>query len=226
MATSARLASHSISLVDIDAYDYRNQEQLKRLRGKADAAYIQRESVVSSHIRDIAFDVGNSAASWAAKHCRPGLGHYGRRPPHAGAGRFRADRNLPPIFRCKQGKTFCAENCRDDFPVKNDIARISKTLYETANWWPPNTSARTQNMAQTPAPRLAKRWTKTRPRPAHYTLRDLSKIRPKNFQQTPRAMLNTAVSEVGECVRVSRALAVIGAPGRPPNIGCEYLGKT
>src|SRR5258707_5921617 len=58
------------------------------------------------------------------------------------------------------------------------------------------------------------------------TLRDLSKISEVNQkifrQETPRAMLNTAVSEVGGYVRVTRDLAVVGAPGRPPEMAAEF----
>src|SRR5207245_4857499 len=58
------------------------------------------------------------------------------------------------------------------------------------------------------------------------TLRDLSKISEVNQkifrQQTPRAMLNTAVSEVGAYLRGTRALAVVGAPGRRPEMAAEY----
>src|SRR5207245_2862753 len=58
------------------------------------------------------------------------------------------------------------------------------------------------------------------------TLRDLSKISEINQkifrQQTPRAMLNTTVSEVGTYLRGTRALAVVGAPGRPPEMAAEF----
>src|SRR3989475_12787933 len=58
------------------------------------------------------------------------------------------------------------------------------------------------------------------------TLRDLSKISEVNQkifrQQTPRAMLNTAVNEVGSYLRVTRALAVVGTPGRPPEMAAEF----
>ncbi len=61
------------------------------------------------------------------------------------------------------------------------------------------------------------------------TLRDLSKISEINQkifrQQTPRAMLNTAVNEVGGYLRAARALAVIGAPGRPPELAAEYSAQ-
>src|SRR6202043_3523826 len=58
------------------------------------------------------------------------------------------------------------------------------------------------------------------------TLRDLSKISEVNQkifrQQTPRAMLNTAVSEVGSYLRATRSLAVVGAAGRPPELTAEF----
>jgi diguanylate cyclase (GGDEF)-like protein len=58
------------------------------------------------------------------------------------------------------------------------------------------------------------------------TLRDLAKISEINQkifrQQTPRAMLNTAVNEVGAYLRCSRALAVFGASGRPPEMAAEF----
>jgi diguanylate cyclase (GGDEF)-like protein len=41
-------------------------------------------------------------------------------------------------------------------------------------------------------------------------------------QQTPRAMLNTAVNEVGLHLHTTRAFAVVGASGRPPEITAEY----
>ena len=62
------------------------------------------------------------------------------------------------------------------------------------------------------------------------TLRDLSKISEINQkifrQQTPRAMLNTAVSEVGSHLRVTRCIAVVGAPGRPPEMSAEFCSQT
>jgi diguanylate cyclase (GGDEF)-like protein len=61
------------------------------------------------------------------------------------------------------------------------------------------------------------------------TLRDLSKISEVNQkifrQQTPRAMLNTAVNEVGTYLRGTRALAVVGTPGRPPEMAAEFCAS-
>ena len=61
------------------------------------------------------------------------------------------------------------------------------------------------------------------------TLRDLSKISEINQkifrQQTPRAMLNTAVNEVGS--HCGRALYRGGRrPGRPPEMAAEFCSQT
>src|SRR5260370_7756180 len=44
-------------------------------------------------------------------------------------------------------------------------------------------------------------------------------------QQTPRAMLNTAVNEVGAYLQATRALAVVGAQGRPPELSAEFCAQ-
>jgi len=58
------------------------------------------------------------------------------------------------------------------------------------------------------------------------TLRDLTKISEINQkifrQQTPRAMLNTTVNEVGAYMKAARTFSVIGAPGRPPEMAAEH----
>ena len=38
-------------------------------------------------------------------------------------------------------------------------------------------------------------------------------------------MLNTAVNEVGGYLRAARALAVVGTPGRPPELAAEYCAQ-
>jgi diguanylate cyclase (GGDEF)-like protein len=61
------------------------------------------------------------------------------------------------------------------------------------------------------------------------TLRDLSKISEINQkifrQQTPRAMLNTAVNEVGAHLHTARAIAVVGSLGRPPEMSAEFCDQ-
>ncbi|MFI5106316.1 MAG: hypothetical protein ACHP79_15445, partial [Terriglobales bacterium] len=131
------------------------------------------------------------------------------------------------------------------FPGEEERSARLSNLYQMANWWPPG-SPKLKSDAAPAAPVVAASpvapvaqvappapaveapspiTTKTGVYSAE-TLRDLSKISEVNQkifrQQTPRAMLNTAVSEVGSYLRATRALAVVGTPGRPPEMAAEF----
>jgi diguanylate cyclase (GGDEF)-like protein len=116
------------------------------------------------------------------------------------------------------------------FPGEEAKNERLKNLYQTASWWPkgaPPKKTEAPARAATPAaPEVAQASPAKTGTYNADTLRDLAKISEINQkifrQQTPRAMLNTAVNEIGEYLRVSRALAVIGAPGRPPDLAAEY----
>ena len=137
------------------------------------------------------------------------------------------------------------------FPGEEERYPRLRNLYELANWWPEgapkaksaaawrlalstSTSAASRRAAAQEADAAGSRFTAASPnKTGTYsadTLRDLSKISEINqkmfSQQTPRAMLNTAVNEVGGYLRAARALAVIGASwGRPPELAAEYCGQ-
>ena len=125
------------------------------------------------------------------------------------------------------------------FPGEEERHPRLRNLYQLANWWPqgaPKAKARNPRQqsrhqrppAPLPEPATSNIGHETGVYTAE-TLRDLSKISEINQkifrQQTPRAMLNTAVNEVGGYLRASRALAVVGAPGRPPEIAAEYCAQ-
>src|SRR4029077_6621214 len=118
------------------------------------------------------------------------------------------------------------------FPGEEERNTRLRNLYQTANWWPAGSS---RPKAEPAAPVRHVEAVPESPglgitqKPGVYTaetLRDLAKISEINQkifrQQTPRAMLNTAVNEVGAYLHCSRALAVFGAPGRPPEMAAEF----
>src|SRR5881394_3132222 len=125
------------------------------------------------------------------------------------------------------------------FPGEEERSTRLANLYQMANWWPPGApkpktepvpaQPATPTTPVAPVAPLAEAPTPITMKTGVYsveTLRDLSKISEVNQkifrQQTPRAMLNTAVNEVGTYLRVTRALAVVGPPGRPPEMAAEY----
>ena len=116
------------------------------------------------------------------------------------------------------------------FPGEEGRNARLQNLYQLANWWPKSPSKPAE-----PAPKAASvpvveaQPTPPTGRTGSYTadtLRDLTKIseiNQKTFrQQTPRAMLNTTVTEVGTYLKAARTLAVIGEPGRPPEMAAEH----
>jgi len=117
------------------------------------------------------------------------------------------------------------------FPGEEQKNTRLQNLYQTANFWPQGVPAKKAEAPRPASPPPAEVAKASPAKTGAYnadTLRDLSKISEINQkifrQQTPRAMLNTAVNEIGEYLRASRALAVIGSPGRPPDLAAEYCG--
>jgi diguanylate cyclase (GGDEF)-like protein len=220
-------------LVDIDSYDYRNQERLERLRGKADDSFVQR----------IASRLTRSGTTISTSETEPQAGP--RSVPESSSPATEEGRRMQTledlIVQTEIFLQYSLQNKAMDrlhkiaelFPGEEEKNARLRNLYQTANFWPQGVPVKKIVEAPRPAasPPTAE-VAKTSPaKTGTYnadTLRDLSKISEINQkifrQQTPRAMLNTAVNEIGEYLRASRTLAVIGTAGRPPDLAAEYCG--
>lgn len=227
---NVKKASESLErLVDIDPYDYRNQERLEMLRGRVEDAYVNR---LSSRMMKAGQATGGQAP-------RTGLsqGAAGRLADSEGGRQMQALEDLivqTEIFLQYSLHSKALERLQKIaslFPGEEARNARLSSLYQTANWWPPGAQkpkdegAAKSGAAAPPAGELQTGVSRTGVYSAE-TLRDLSKISEINQkifrQQTPRAMLNTAVSEVGTYLRATRALAVFGSPGRPPEMAAEF----
>jgi tetratricopeptide (TPR) repeat protein len=237
----AKAAETLERLVDIDAFDYRNQERLELLRGRVDEAHLKR------------------IASRLLKSSTPTPGHTSHAPPaqapeapSPGSEEGRQLQALEDLI--VQTEIFLQYSLQNKalerlqriaamFPGEEERSARLANLYQMANWWPKGTpKAKTEPAPAPPAASaapvapaapVAEAPVPITSRTGVYsaeTLRDLSKISEVNQkifrQQTPRAMLNTAVNEVGTYLRVTRALAVVGAPGRPPELAAHREGRT
>src|SRR5712664_876161 len=230
----AKAAESLERLVDIDAYDYRNQERLELLRGRVDEAYLKR---VGSRL-------AKSGTETAAHTTHPTPGQsVAPPPPLSEEGRHKqALEDLivqTEIFLQYSLQSKALERLQRIaamFPGEEEHSARLANLYQLANWWPPGAAKQKTESAPAAAaaPAIAAPVVEPVPTPitgktgvySADTLRDLSKISEINQkifrQQTPRAMLNTAVNEVGTYLRGTRALAVVGAPGRPPEMAAEF----
>ncbi len=213
-------------LADIDAYDYRNHERLERLRGRVDDSYL----------KSLAGRLARSAAATAPVQAQErGAPDGASLQPVTDAAR--SQQELEDLI--VQTEIFIQYSLQNKaierlqkiasmFPGEEENNARLRNLYELANWWPPGAAkpkpeaASAAAAAQAEAPPVSG---KTGVYSAD-TLRDLTKISEitqKIYrQQTPRAMLNTAVSEIGAYLRSARTFAVIGAPGRAPEMAAEH----
>lgn len=226
-------------LVDIDAYDYRNQERLESLRGRVDDTFFKR--VAGRLARS-----SSPTAGAPSHHHAPASEVVTSSQPMTEAGR--ESQTLEDLI--VQTEIFLQYSLHNKaldrlqkigvmFPGEEKRNARLSNLYQLANWWPPGAhrqqpspaapvaapvvAAPVQAPAEVQQPAAA---SKAGVYTAE-TLRDLSKISEVNQkifrQQTPRAMLNTAVNEVGAYLHAARAIAVVGAVGRPPEMTAEFF---
>src|SRR5438046_2853319 len=224
-------------LVDIDAYDHRKQERMELLRGRVD----------DSHLKQIASRLVKSSTPMPGHATPQAPAGQASTAPSPGSEEGRQLQALEDLI--VQTEIFLQYSLQNKalerlqriaamFPGEEERSARLANLYQMANWWPKGTpQARTEPSPVPPAAPLAPAapvaeaavtiTSKTGVYSAE-TLRDLSKISEINQkifrQQTPRAMLNTAVNEVGSYLQATRALAVVGAPGRPPEMAAEFCG--
>src|SRR5712692_678707 len=217
-------------LVDIDAYDYRNQERLELLRGRVDEVQLKR---IASRLMK-----GGTGAPARATHTAPAQNVPGP-PPTSEEGRHvQALEDLivqTEIFLQYSLQNKALERLQKIaamYPGEEERNARLSNLYQMANWWPQGAPKPKKEPAAAPATPLVEAQAAITGRTGIYsaeTLRDLSKISEINQkifrQQTPRAMLNTAVTEVGTYLQATRALAVVGAAGRPPEMAAEFCAS-
>ena len=229
----AKAADSLERLVDIDPYDYRNQERLEKLRGRID----------ESHLKRIASRLTKSTTAGPPLQATTAQNVPAAAPTTAEGRHLQALEDLivqTEIFLQYSLQNKALERLQKIaamFPGEEERNARLSNLYQLANWWPPGaTKPKTEQepapVSATPVAPVNEAQSAMAGKTGVYsaeTLRDLSKISEINQkifrQQTPRAMLNTAVNEVGAYLRATRAMAVVGAPGRPPEMAAEYCAQ-
>ena len=212
-------------LVDIDPYDPRNQQRLDLIQGRADSAFLNRLK---------------SRLAGAATHGSQTASHERTRgkssdPSPVILEDVRGGQTLEDLL--VQAEIFVQYSLQSKaverlqkivelFPGEEDRNERLQGLFEAAHWWPnkdsspPKPESR-QIVSESPAI--------TNVAYAPETLRDLAKISEINqnvFRQpSPRAMLSVAVNEVGNHLRATRCLAVVGSPGQPPQMASEFCAS-
>ncbi|MBI1750530.1 MAG: tetratricopeptide repeat protein [Acidobacteria bacterium] len=209
-------------VIDIDPYDQHNHERMRRLEGKADPAYL----------RGVGARMGKIVSSAAQPQS------FGQQEPEPAAApqsdESRARQALEDLI--VQAEIFLQYSLQakaierlqkigEMFPGEEENNQRLRSLFELANWWPPRAAARRAEPARVEAVAVEPAASRSGTYSAD-TLRDLGKIseitRTVHRQSTPKAVLSTAVNEIGKYLKVTRCLAVVGPPGQPPQMASEY----
>jgi diguanylate cyclase (GGDEF)-like protein len=221
-------------MVDIDPYDFRNQQRLERMNGIADNDYLLR----------VASRLGVTLSQGSAD----GGGNDSASGEKAGGATSAALDDLlvqAEIFIQYSLQPKAVERLQkvaELFPYESHTNDRYLGLCELAGWWPEGVTRKLNGEA---AERLASKPKSVRaemdeeesleapvaPSPAsgiftQETLRDLTKIAEigQNIyrQSSPKAMLSFTVNEIGKHMRATRCIAVVGEPGQPPQLASEY----
>lgn len=209
-------------LVDIDPYDFRNQDRLKALVGKAEPDYVR--GIEMRMAKAVAGSTPSSVAPAGFTSDSSSAPPEGARARHA-----LEDMMVQAEIFLQYSLTNKAiewlQKIAQTFPGEEDRNERLSKLYGQANWWPagrPPSSAAPP--AAVPAPLAAA------PQAGGYsaeTIGDLAKIseitKAVYRQGTPKTVLSTGVTEIGRHLGVTRCIAVVGPPGQPPQMASEYV---
>ncbi|HKQ88745.1 MAG TPA: diguanylate cyclase [Candidatus Acidoferrales bacterium] len=229
-------------LVDIDPYDYRNQERIAQLEGKVDPAFLQnvlaraaKAATVSSRAEGFA-GAGTSAGAAAP------VTEEGRAQQALEDLIVQVEIFLQYSLQSKAVERL--ERIAQLFPGEEEKNERLRALYDRANWWPsgsakPASANGTQAVAK-PAPPPAPPPMAVAPAPsapepaappvspasAADTHRDLSAIAEINRlmyrQSTPREVLATTAAQVGKHLNAARCLVSVGGSLDGGHLTAEY----
>jgi diguanylate cyclase (GGDEF)-like protein len=241
-------------LVDIDAYDSRNQLRIDRLAGRADEGFLSRIRTRLSQLATHAPEPsGTPASNEPPTVPTPAEAEQGRRTQTLEDLIVQAEIFMQYSLQLKAVERL--QKIAELFPNEEQRNERLRNLCQLANWWPPapgdsekkgatpaasrpdnsagNLSVNLGNRAGDIAPAIVVSALSSAGRAENEgvsdsaeTMRDLARISEVSqslFRMTsPRAILSASINEMGRYLRATRCLAVIGAPGHPPQMASEY----
>lgn len=209
-------------LVEIDPYDYRIQERITKLEGKADASFLRSINARAAKVA--------GAAQTQSSLGGGGIGEAVRAPATEEEKSQRALDDLivqAEIFLQYSLQSKAVERLEriaELYPGHEEKNERLRILYERANWWPRGSPAHSQPAGPVSAPPPA-----PAPASAADTHRDLAEIaeitRLMYREVTPREVLSTAVREIGKYLGVRRCIAIVGTAGEKSQLTAEYASS-
>jgi diguanylate cyclase (GGDEF)-like protein len=213
-------------LVDIDPYDYRNQERISKLEGKADPAFLQ--NIISRAAKAATISTRTEGFSSASS----GTIESGEPVSEE----LRADRALEDLivqveiflqYSLQTKAIERLERLAELFPGEEEKNERLRALYDRANWWPKGALSTSSKPAAVVEPTRSSVSSEiSSSATAAETHRDLAAIAEINRlmyrQLTPREVLAVTTAEVGKHLGVTRCLGVVGGNAQAAQLFSEY----
>ncbi len=214
-------------LVDIDPYDYRNQERIGKLEGKVDPAFLQ--NVLSRAAKAATVSTRTDGFTGAGSEAASTAGPVTEEARAAQALEdlvVQVEIFLQYSLQSKAVERL--ERIAELFPGQEDSNERLRALYERANWWPKGAPRKATPPVAKPAPVETAPAPPPAPAPSPAdTHRDLAAIAEINRlmyrQQTPRELVAGTAAEIGKYLQVARCLIAVGAAGEAPQLTGEYF---
>ncbi len=218
-------------LVDIDPYDYRNQQHIASLEGKVDPAFLQ--NILSRAAKAATVSTRTEGFTGAGSE-------VGASAPVSEE--VRAQQALDDLivqveiflqYSLQTKAIERLERIAELFPGEEDRNERLRALYERSNWWPKGVPPKPKPAPVAPAP-AAQLIAESQPPPqnvasssATETHRDLAAIAEVNRlmyrQPSPREVLATTAAQAGRHLGVARCLISVGRPGEAGQVIAEFV---
>jgi diguanylate cyclase (GGDEF)-like protein len=215
-------------LVEIDPYDARNQARFDQLKGRASDEFLSR---VKSRMASVATNrqTGIAPAASASASGEPSKAILEEVQSGQTLEDLLVQAEIFVQYSLQSKAIERLQRIAELFPGEEETNERLQGLFEAAHWWPEESGApRKVERAPARAEETVNRATTSPYAPE--TLRDLAKISEINqnvFRQpSPRAMLSVAVNEVGNYLRATRCLAVVGPRGQAPQMASEFCAPS
>ena len=221
-------------LVDIDPYDYRNQERISKLEGKVDPAFIQ--NILARAAKAATVSTRTDGFSGAGSGTVAPVAVEGNKAQQALEDLIvQVEIFLQYSLQSKAIERL--ERLAQAYPGEEDRNERLRALYERANWWPQGVAPKPASSAAAPAvvtpssvaPSDSEQAVPAAPSAASFEEmhRDLAAIaeinRLMHRQATSREVLATTAAQVGKHLNVTRCLVAVGGSSEASHSIAEYF---
>jgi diguanylate cyclase (GGDEF)-like protein len=233
-------------LVDIDPYDYRNQERIAQLEGKVDPGFLQNVLARAAKAATVSTRSEGFAGAGANTGAAAPVSEEARAQQALEDLIVQVEIFLQYSLQSKAVERL--ERIAQLFPGEEEKNERLRALYDRANWWPPNSGGAKATSGKVTQPAASKAAVEpaavppiavsptpsaqeAAPAPvavasAADTHRDLAAIAEINRlmyrQSTPREVLATTATQVGRHLGVARCLVSVGGSLDGGHLTSEY----